>query len=313
MDRVRALKTAGLVLLVGMALGVSRGWTGEARSIPWRSTYEAAFQEAKQTGKPLWVQFTGPWCIHCKRMELDALIAPEVIGLADGSVIPVKVRSDEREDLTQRYRVSGLPTTVLVHPQGMVLLRHEGYASTQQLRMLLVRARGSVVDPATVRPALGLEGNCPVTLVETGKLEAGSGEWTAAYDGVTYRFAGEAQRERFAQAPERYVPMSQGRCPVSQAEEGRTVLGSPRYGVYHGGRLFLFASAEARAAFIDAPDRYRDLDLAHAGVCPVCRNQTGPPAQGSPNIMTIRNGIRYLFNTPEHLASFRESLEILRR
>src|SRR3954470_22819714 len=41
----------------------------EARKIAWRTDLAQAQAEARSRNLLLWIQFTGPWCINCRRMD----------------------------------------------------------------------------------------------------------------------------------------------------------------------------------------------------------------------------------------------------
>ena len=44
----------------------------EPESIVWRDDYGSALEEARAANRLLWIQFTGPWCPNCTRMERDS-------------------------------------------------------------------------------------------------------------------------------------------------------------------------------------------------------------------------------------------------
>ena len=103
---------------------------------------------------------------------------------------------------------------------------------------------------------VGLEGYCPVTLVEKSTWVEGRPQWGARHRGRTYLFAGPAEQQAFLTAPDRYAPALSGDDPVLALDSGRQVPGQRRYGVTYQSRIYLFSSPETRAAFTTAPDRY---------------------------------------------------------
>src|SRR5580700_4988966 len=66
----------------------------EPTPISWREDYGGALEEAKATNRLVWIQFTGPWCPNCMRMERDSFPDADVIDHAQRSFIPLKLRSD---------------------------------------------------------------------------------------------------------------------------------------------------------------------------------------------------------------------------
>jgi len=103
---------------------------------------------------------------------------------------------------------------------------------------------------------LGLEGFCPVSLVDKGTWVEGRAQWGARHRGRTYLFAGAEQQRAFLADPDRYAPALSGDDPVLACDSGRQVAGQRRYGVTYQARTYLFSSPETRAAFAANPQRY---------------------------------------------------------
>jgi YHS domain-containing protein len=118
----------------------------------------------------------------------------------------------------------------------------------------IVQARASY-DPGAPMP-LGMEGYCPVTLVDKGAWTEGRAQWGARHRGRTYLFAGESEQRAFLADPDRYAPALSGDDPVLAFESGTSTPGQRRYGVTYQSRMYLFSSPETRAAFAADPDRY---------------------------------------------------------
>ena len=84
----------------------------EPTPISWRDDYGGALEEARATNRLVWIQFTGPWCPNCLRMERDSFPDADVIEHAQRSFVPLKLRSDVHEQLALGFNLSGLPATV---------------------------------------------------------------------------------------------------------------------------------------------------------------------------------------------------------
>ena len=106
---------------------------------------------------------------------------------------------------------------------------------------------------------LGLAGYDPVTYFAVGGLtpRRGQSEITATYDGVPYRFTGEANRRRFAADPERYAPAFGGWCAWG-VTRGELTAPEPTSYLIEGGRLLLFS----RTFFGDARSEWLERDGA---------------------------------------------------
>ncbi len=103
---------------------------------------------------------------------------------------------------------------------------------------------------------LGLDGYCPVALMEAGNWVEGQARWGARHRGRTYLFSGLEQQQTFLSDPDRYSPALSGDDPVAAIDGGKTSAGQRRYGVTYQKRIYLFESPETRAAFAANPQRY---------------------------------------------------------
>src|SRR5580704_3646995 len=92
----------------------------EAAKIEWRPDLGQAQVEAKSRDLLLWIQFTGPWCINCRRMDRATFLHAGVVTRSREQFVPVKLRSDEHEALAVSLGLTSLPSTVIVRPNAEV-------------------------------------------------------------------------------------------------------------------------------------------------------------------------------------------------
>ena len=107
-------------------------------------------------------------------------------------------------------------------------------------------------------PPLGLEGYCPVSLVEKRRWVLGTHPWGVIHEGRTYMCAGPEEQKKFLANPERYAPVLSGQDVVLATERGQQVPGRREYGVFYRGRVYLFAEPATLDAFRKNPRRYID-------------------------------------------------------
>jgi len=105
-------------------------------------------------------------------------------------------------------------------------------------------------------PTLGLDGYCPVTLVEQQIWKQGDPRFGAIHRNRTYLFVSAAEQQRFLANPDSYSPILSGDDPVVALERNQSVPGLRKHGVFYGNRIFLFASEQSLAEFSKNPNRY---------------------------------------------------------
>jgi YHS domain-containing protein len=299
----------------------------ELESISWRDDYGSALEEAKAANRLLWIQFTGPWCPNCTRMERDSFPHPTIIEHARQSFVPLKLQSDVHEQLALHFNLSGLPATVLIAPNREIVAVHQGYLGPEEfdafLREALARQPGIAViqrrTPASPganpssRPGntpqkkednLALSGYCPVSLIKGHKLVPGQVEYTVQHEGRIYRFANRVMIDLFRREPQRYVPSNGGSCPVTRLEKGMARAGDPRWGVLYQDHLFLCATEDDRRRFLKSPERYSMVDVAEQGFCAHCIEHSGLLVRGDARHEITRDGRRYWFPDLAHRDAF---------
>ena len=100
--------------------------------------------------------------------------------------------------------------------------------------------RGAESDHANVgSDRVGIKGYDPVSYFE-GTPQKGEQKFTAEYEGVIYRFASDAHKQRFLEAPATFVPAYGGWCAWAFAKDvGKVDIDPTSYRITDG-RLFLF-------------------------------------------------------------------------
>jgi YHS domain-containing protein len=274
---VSAVSFAVATLCLAFPYEPARG--DEPASIVWRDDYGSALELARTGNRLLWIQFTGPWCPNCTRMERDSFQHPAIVEHARRAFLPLKLRSDLNEQLVAAFNLTAIPATVIVAPNRDVIGFHQGYLGPDDLDALLrdclarnpltqqadEQERDAKLKPSRLNatdekpkagPELALSGYCSVSLVQDRKLVKGDADHSIMHEGHVYRFANHEAREQFRHKPAQYVPWRNGTCPVTQALDGLSKPGEPRFGALYGGRLFVFASESKRRTFLEDPDRY---------------------------------------------------------
>ena len=109
-------------------------------TIAWRSDFETALAEAKQSGKPLLVDFSASWCPPCIVMKHDVWPDPEVSRAVTDNYVPLLIDVDDprNAEVARRYGVSTIPHVVVVGSDGPGL-RQAAFMSSSQAMTFLSR------------------------------------------------------------------------------------------------------------------------------------------------------------------------------
>jgi YHS domain-containing protein len=108
--------------------------------------------------------------------------------------------------------------------------------------------------------ALMLRGNDPVAYFTESRPVPGSPAIKAEHDGVTYRFASEANKAAFLANPGRYVPQYAGYCASGAPYALKAVIGADTFAIIDD-KLYLFGGPRSRRNWmIDYRDNIRTGD-----------------------------------------------------
>ena len=92
-----------------------------AAEINWHRWSAEAFEEARQTGRPILLSISAVWCHWCHVMDETTYSHPGVIDVINREYVPVRVDNDVRPDINQRYNMGGWPTTAFLTASGDIL------------------------------------------------------------------------------------------------------------------------------------------------------------------------------------------------
>ena len=189
--------------------------------------------------------------------------APAVAStLATGSAAPSTVAAAVPDDKTGKANTPNAFLAALQKPLS-IFTRTPSQTATPSdpaTRALANQTAGSTPAAATTDQhgsmPVGLEGYCPVSLVDKGVWVEGRAQWGVRHRGRTYLFATAEQQTAFLSDPDRYAPALSGDDPVLACDARKQVPGQRRYGVTYQSRMYLFSSPETRTSFAANPQRY---------------------------------------------------------
>ncbi len=131
-----------------------------AGRIRWNEWGPAVFERAQTEGKLVFLDISATWCHWCHVLDETSLSDPRVIALLHDAFVPVRVDTDRRPDINERYNQGGWPTTAVLLPDGR-LLSGATYLPPDALLDLLARCiafcrgGGDRMAPYPAEPANG--------------------------------------------------------------------------------------------------------------------------------------------------------------
>jgi hypothetical protein len=108
--------------------------------VPWFDWCEEAFLKAEAEDKPIVLDLTAAWSQGGRIMDETVYRDPGVAEMLRRDYVAMRVDSDRRPDLNDRYNLGGWPTTAFLTPSGL-LMGGTTMVSPDQMRQLLSQLR----------------------------------------------------------------------------------------------------------------------------------------------------------------------------
>jgi len=102
--------------------------------LEWKTVFAEAQAEAKKSGRPILMNFTGSdWCVKCKQLDKAVFHTPAFADYARRQLVlfvadfPMEGKqpgqiAEQNEDLGKKYKVREMPTLLVVDAEGALLL-----------------------------------------------------------------------------------------------------------------------------------------------------------------------------------------------
>jgi uncharacterized protein YyaL (SSP411 family) len=90
-------------------------------AVRWNGWEPEALARAAAEGKLIFLDISATWCHWCHVLDRTSLSDPRVVRMLNEDYIPVRVDTDRRPDINDRYNQGGWPTTAVLLPDGQLL------------------------------------------------------------------------------------------------------------------------------------------------------------------------------------------------
>lgn len=246
----------------------------------WQTDLDAARRESQKLNRPLLLHFGAKWCGPCQMMERSVLNQPTVAQQLRANVIGVKIDIDRNPELAQRFNVNQFPTDVFLEPDGRELLNSTAAKSLEEYLSLIDRAGRRYRELLVQR-----EDRRAAPIVTDPQIQ-----------GDNTQLAKSAQP----------MLMLESYCPWTLSKDRKWIKGQPEITATFKGQTYCFVSPEARAKFLEAPDRFVPQYL---GCDPVIAWTSDRSILGSIEWGAFFEDRLYLFATEDNRRTFKTTPE----
>jgi thiol:disulfide interchange protein DsbD len=109
---------------------------GDVAPIAWTPFSEEALAQATESRRPVLIDFQAAWCLPCREMERTTFRDPEVVrATRDFTALKADVTAQDAraEALMTRWDVPGVPTYLILGPDGQERRRFVGFVPADRL------------------------------------------------------------------------------------------------------------------------------------------------------------------------------------
>src|SRR5215468_160726 len=89
--------------------------------VEWQPWTAETFARAAREAKPILLSITAAWCRACHEMDRTTYADPAVAAIIGDRFVPVRVDTDRRPDINERYNLGGWPTTAFLTADGRLI------------------------------------------------------------------------------------------------------------------------------------------------------------------------------------------------
>ena len=107
--------------------------------ISWLTDFPPALAKAKETGRPIMIDFYADWCGPCKMLDAQTY-SDNRVAAASTNLVMVRIDVDRNQPLASRFRVESIPTIVVLNSEGTEMKRESGFMGVRPMLTMMERA-----------------------------------------------------------------------------------------------------------------------------------------------------------------------------
>lgn len=104
--------------------------------IQWKE-YADGMELAKNMNKHVFLYFHADWCTYCKKMEGTTFNDENVSAYLNEHFVSIQIDTDKDKEISNQWKVRGLPTIWFLKPDGAKLDNLPGYVDEEYLTKVL--------------------------------------------------------------------------------------------------------------------------------------------------------------------------------
>ncbi len=140
MRHLMAVFATGIAVLILTGKGKQRpGVPGGGGKISWLTDLPSALVKAKETGRPIMIDFYADWCGPCKMLDAETY-SDDRVAAASTNLVMVRIDVDRNQLLSSQYRVESIPTIVVLNAEGTEINRAVGFMGVGPMLTMIERA-----------------------------------------------------------------------------------------------------------------------------------------------------------------------------
>ncbi len=115
-----------LFFIFALILAANIAAKAQAEQIEWQNDFKQAQASARETYRPMLLDFTAVWCKPCREMDRTFWVLPEVVQ-AMKQFVAIKVDFDVQKNLVNKFGIRGIPYVVVADPLGNMITFRRGF------------------------------------------------------------------------------------------------------------------------------------------------------------------------------------------